>query len=158
MAGRGVALRIAATCALFSRQSPLYTYGGRIMSPCAPASATACTRLTASKVERAEIAATTGTEGTAATRVRTSEIFSSKVSVAASPSEPRHTMPEQRLCTSHWAWRATNAWSILRSVSKAVVMAGITPFHCIGAPRGNVRAAYIVREDKAREESAVLRR
>jgi len=80
------------------------------MSPEQPAAWASWAAWTASAVESAEIAATTGAlPPRAATTVFRISFFSARVSVDASPSEPRQTTPLQPFSTSHCAWRAT-AW------------------------------------------------
>src|SRR5690349_6030745 len=59
--------------------------------------------------------------------VNHSAIFSSKLNVALSPSEPGAMIAVQPLSISQRACFATNAWSIFRFSSNAVVVAGITP-------------------------------
>ena len=55
--------------------------------------------------------ATTGLPPAAPTSVFSSATFSSKVSVALSPSEPGATMPSQPFSSCHCACFATKAWS-----------------------------------------------
>src|SRR5258705_1380161 len=128
MQERFVARKTASICAFISRQSLRYTYGGNTISPLQPWSTARFASSTASVVLNDAIAATTGTlSPTSSTTVDQMANFSSKVSVALSPREPGVTMPVQPLSTSHLACFATNAWSTFSSLSKAVVVAGITP-------------------------------
>src|SRR5258705_5383507 len=123
-----VARKTASICVFISRQSLRYTYGGNTISPLQPWSTACFARSTASVVLNEAIAATTGTLSPAwSTTVAQMANFSSKVSVALSPREPGVTIPVQPLSTSHLACFATNAWSTFSSLSKAVVVAGITP-------------------------------
>src|SRR5258705_4498449 len=123
-----VARKTASICAFISRQSLRYTYGGNTISPLQPWSTARFASSTASVVLNDAIAATTGTlSPTSSTTVDQMDNFSSKVSVALSPREPGVTIPVQPLSTSHLACFAMNAWSTFSSLSKAVVVAGITP-------------------------------
>src|SRR3954471_15332133 len=100
------------------------------MRPLTPWACAAFASFTASSVESADMAATTGTLlATAPTSVSRSAIFSSKESVAASPSEPTATIPLTPFSICQRAWRATKAWSMFRFASNAVAHAGMTPFH-----------------------------
>src|SRR5678816_4794577 len=89
-----VALRIAPTCTFISGQSLLYTYGGSTIRPAHPACSAPRASCTASAVLNDAIPSTTGAWlPTARTHVAAIASFSSKLIVAASPSEPQQTIP-----------------------------------------------------------------
>jgi hypothetical protein len=81
------------------------------MSPAQPAFCASFARETASAVLSAAIPATSGLPFITRARVLRIATFSSKVSVAASPSEPSATMPSTPLSSCHAAWSPRNAWS-----------------------------------------------
>ena len=81
------------------------------MSPAQPARCAARARATASTVLNAAMLATTRFAPIAFASVFRIAIFSSKVKVALSPSEPGATMPSQPFSICHFACLATNAWS-----------------------------------------------
>ena len=69
---------------------------------------------------------------TAFTHVFATAIFSANDSVAASPSEPQHTMPVQPLSIIQRQCLASAAWSTAPLARRLVVMAGMTPFQFMG--------------------------
>src|SRR5437867_12720560 len=94
MHGKCVARIIPAMCAFISRQSPSYTYGGRTINPRQPLSEAILANSAASAVLGEEIAATIGARSPAAlVEASLSAVFSSRVKVAASLSDPGVTSP-----------------------------------------------------------------
>ncbi len=128
MHGNAVAEMTARTWARISRQSVEYAYGGRTISPVAPASATRCASETASAVESEAMPGTTAPRPPIdSAHVRTSSTFSSAESVAPSPSDPAGITPRQPAASIRSQCSATSASSTASRSSNGVVIAGSTP-------------------------------